>query len=640
MNSDNNLGYFDNYNYENNLSTSFSELNLNKNVDKIFRCKLCKKIPIILSVVQDKSNNYVILFECRCFENKVYSTKKPSEFYNDFTEINNIHCNNCNEKENLLFSDINKNDVFCKNCAKNKNVNINNFRTLDEIDNICEIHKLKFFGFDKENKINFCNDCLNDGIFQDINLNFFVDFNIPDDEIKEINVKINKIKNKIKNDEQIYQKILINKNNSQNEKDEIKINFMKNYENNLILIKIIDNYINNFFLRKKSEKLNCELCVSFATIANNLIIGNQYNENNYEMKNYINYLNKNVIIKPNKLFKFKEIDNYKNYEENESNYNDENNNTNEAFNYKCMNNQDVSSLGDYTRIKLINKEEKKLISEIILLHDLRYAIAIDTIVDIVDPKTFNVDITLKGHKLPIFSMIQMKENEHRLVTGSLDKTINIWRIEGKVFQNEGNLKGHSEIIFKVFHFHNDFIVSSSSSEIILWKKNFPYTNLQTIINEQSGIFSFCESNNFLFCASEKKNLSYFKLNNEKLEFIDSFNNINICSKNDIININENLIACGFKDKITLFNTKLLKIYKIISVSSQKLEIYSLCLFKENTILVGMKKCIKEFNIDNCEELGSIEFEGNEDVMSINKLNDGKFSTCTLKQSIGCIWGKK
>ena len=640
MNSDNNLGYFDNYNYENNLSTSFSELNLNKNVDKIFRCKLCKKISIILSVVQDKSNNYVILFECRCFENKVYSTKKPSEFYNDFTEINNIHCNNCNEKENLLFSDINKNDVFCKNCAKNKNVNINNFRTLDEIDNICEIHKLKFFGFDKENKINFCNDCLNDGIFQDINLNFFVDFNIPDDEIKEINEKINKIKNKIKNDEQIYQKILINKNNSQNEKDEIKINFMKNYENNLILIKIIDNYINNFFLRKKSEKLNCELCVSFATIANNLIIGNQYNENNYEMKNYINYLNKNVIIKPNKLFKFKEIDNYKNYEENESNYNDENNNTNEAFNYICMNNQDVSSLGDYTRIKLINKEEKKLISEIILLHDLRYAIAIDTIVDIVDPKTFNVDITLKGHKLPIFSMIQMKENEHRLVTGSLDKTINIWRIEGKVFQNEGNLKGHSEIIFKVFHFHNDFIVSSSSSEIILWKKNFPYTNLQTIINEQSGIFSFCESNNFLFCASEKKNLSYFKLNNEKLEFIDSFNNINICSKNDIININENLIACGFKDKITLFNTKLLKIYKIISISSQKLEIYSLCLFKENTILVGMKKCIKEFNIDNCEELGSIEFEGNEDVMSINKLNDGKFSTCTLKQSIGCIWGKK
>ena len=34
MNSDNNLGYFDNLDYENNLSTSFSDLNLNTNVDK------------------------------------------------------------------------------------------------------------------------------------------------------------------------------------------------------------------------------------------------------------------------------------------------------------------------------------------------------------------------------------------------------------------------------------------------------------------------------------------------------------------------------------------------------------------------------------------------------------------------------
>ena len=50
MSSNDNLGYFDNYDYENNLSTSFSELNLNKNVDKIFRCKLCKKIPVILSI--------------------------------------------------------------------------------------------------------------------------------------------------------------------------------------------------------------------------------------------------------------------------------------------------------------------------------------------------------------------------------------------------------------------------------------------------------------------------------------------------------------------------------------------------------------------------------------------------------------
>ena len=637
MNSNNNLGYFDNINYENNLSASFSDLNLNNNIDKIFRCKICKKIPLIHSILQDKNNDYAILYYCKCFDQKKYRVNKPIEFYYNFTDIYNIHCNKCNEKENLLFSDINEKDVFCKNCAKNNNVNINNFRTLEEIDNICELHKLNFCGYDVKNKINFCNDCLINGFFQDGDLKFFDELKFSDDEIKKNNEKINKIKNKIKNDELIYQKIL-NKINSQNEKDEIKANFIKNQENNQILIKIIDNYYNNFFLKKKSDKLNLEILLSFAIIARSLIIGNQYDENKYEKQNYINYLNKNVIVKPIDLFNFDEINKYKTFEENENNYNNDNNNN--ENNYLCINNQEISSLGDYSRIKLIFNENGYIVSEIILLHDLRYAIAIDKIVDIVDSNTFNIDITLRDHSKPIFSMIQLKENAHRLVTSSFDKTIKIWRIEGKVFQNEGTLNVHTENIFKIIQFQNNFIVSSSLNEIILWKNNFPYTNLQTIINENKDIYSLCESNNFLFCASEKKNLSYYKLNNEKLDFIDSFHKIKSLSQNDIININENLIAIGFRDKITLFNTKFLKVYKIISVSSQNLSIFSLCYFKENRILVGMKNSVKEFNIDNCEELGSIEFEGNEEVISINKLNDDKFSTCTLKQSIGCIWGKK
>lgn len=639
MNSNNNLGYFDNINYENNLSASFSNFNLNNNIDKIFRCKICKKIPLIHSILQDKNNDYAILYHCKCFDQKKYRVNKPIEFYYNFTDIYNIHCNKCNEKENLLFSDINEKDVFCKNCAKNNNVNINNFRTLEEIDNICELHKLNFCGYDVKNKINFCNDCLINGFFQDGDLKFFDELKFSDDEIKENNEKINKIKNKIKNDELIYQKIL-NKINSQNEKDEIKYYFIKNKESNQILIKIIENYVINFCLGKKNQKLNFELFISGLLIINNLIIGNQYDENNYEKNNYINYLNRNVIIKPNELFNFEEINNYNTYQPHENNYNINNNNNNEQYNYLCINNQEISSLGDYTRIKLISNDNKNIVTEIILLHDLRYAIAIDKIVDIVDSNTFNIDITLRDHSKLIFSMIQLKENAHRLVTSSFDKTIKIWRIEGKVFQNEGTLNVHTDKIFKIIQFQNDFIVSNSLNEIILWKNNFPYTNLQTIKNEKNDAYSLCESNNFLFCASGKNNLSYYKLNNEKLDFIDSFHKIKSFSQNGIININENLIAIGYRDKITLFNTKFLKVYKIISVSSQNLSIFSLCYFKENRILVGMKNSVKEFNIDNCEELGSIEFEGNEEVISINKLNDDKFSTCTLKESIGCIWGKK
>ena len=39
MNYNNNLGYFENLNYENNLSATFSNININKNIEKILRCK-------------------------------------------------------------------------------------------------------------------------------------------------------------------------------------------------------------------------------------------------------------------------------------------------------------------------------------------------------------------------------------------------------------------------------------------------------------------------------------------------------------------------------------------------------------------------------------------------------------------------
>ena len=434
-----------------------------------------------------------------------------------------------------MFSDINE-DVYCRNCAKIKNINLINFRTLDEIDTICEIHKLKFFGYDVRNKINFCNDCLTDGIFEDGKLTFYDDLKFSEKEMNEILEKINKIKNKIKNDEQTFQKILI-KINSQNEKEEIQNIFEKNQENNKILLKIIENYLNNFILRKLNEKINNELILSFVSIDMNIVIKDQFDENNYEKNNYIKYLNNNVIIKPNELFNFLERDQYNTYTE-ENNYNNNNENKDEKYKYLCINNQeDISSLGEYTRTKLITND--KLVSQIILLHDSRYAISIDKTVDIVDPQTFKVDISLNGHTKPIISMIQLKENTHRLVTAGTDETIKIWRIEGKFFQDEGTLKGHSNIIFKVIQFNNDFLVSSALNEIILWKNNFPYTNLQTIKNEKNEILSLCESNNFLFCASEFKNLSYYKFINEKLTFMESFNNIKICTQNDIISINEN-----------------------------------------------------------------------------------------------------
>jgi WD40 repeat protein len=368
-------------------------------------------------------------------------------------------------------------------------------------------------------------------------------------------------------------------------------------------------------------------------------VKNEYNANSYEVNNYINYLNNNIIILQNKNYNYAEKDEYKNIDDQKNDYNN-NSLNNKENDYLCINNiDDTQSLGDYTRIKLISNEQKDLVSNILLLHDGRYAISIGKNVDIVDSNNYNIDITLNGHQKPIFSMFQINEEKHRLITASSDMSIMLWIFNKTQFQNEGIITGHTNIIFKVIQFNTNYIISSSMNEIKLWKIDFPFTDLHTLPYKED-MYSLCESNNYLFCASERNDLCCYKLLNEKLELVSSFKNIKVKSSNDIININENLIAIGELEKVTLMDTKLLKIYKIISVSSTASVVLSLCYFKENRLLIGMSNCIKEFNIETCEELGSIEMNEDNKIMSINKLNNDRFSSCCLINSFGCIWGKK
>ena len=632
------LNYHENLKFENNLS--ISNLNINNDSEqKMFRCPKCRTFPVINSVVQTKMNEYILLYECKCIEPNKYVRNDPINFYLTFTEMEKIHCNNCNEKNNLLFSTLDNNIIYCQKCANIKKVNLNNFRTLEDIDSICEIHNLKFIGYDSILKINICEGCMNDNICIDPDLKLFNEIK-KKFEIENVKKKINDINDKIFNkDIQVHKNILNTKNISDNDRKKINEIFEKNKNENQNLFKIIEIYYKNFIKINEKDKLNFELIKSYLIITKNLIVKNEYNENSYEINKYINYLNNNIIILTFEGFDFAEKDEYKNIDEQKNDYNDNSLNNNEN-NYLCINNlDDTQSLGDYTRIKLITNERKDLVSNIILLHDGRYAISIGNNIDIVDSNNYNIDITLKGHKKEIFYIFQINEQKHRLITASFDMSIMLWIFNKTQFQNEGIIKGHTSIIFKVIQFNTNYIVSSSMSEIKLWKIDFPFTNLHTL-PQQEGIYSLCESNNYLFFASERNDLCCYKLLNEKLELIESFKNIKAKSNNDIININENLIAIGESEKVTLIDTKLLKIYKIISVSSTKSTVFSLCYFKENRLLVGMSNCIKEFNIETCEELGSIEMNENNEIISINKLNNDRFSSCGIKNSFGCIWGKK
>ena len=125
---------------------------------------------------------------------------------------------------------------------------------------------------------------------------------------------------------------------------------------------------------------------------------------------------------------------------------------------------------------------------------------------------FTVDIKIKEHTESVYSLTQLKDE--RLLSCSNDKTMLIIKLNGKDYNIEQILYGHSLGIIKAIQLRNEDIASSSIDNTIkIWKenKNDNLFNCQTTISVHSNNFhSILEIpiTNELVSSSNQENINY------------------------------------------------------------------------------------------------------------------------------------
>ena len=181
----------------------------------------------------------------------------------------------------------------------------------------------------------------------------------------------------------------------------------------------------------------------------------------------------------------------------------------------------------------------------------------------------------------------------------------------------------------------------SSDEINIFKKDFPYDKVYNQKNKESKKLTAIESNNYLIIVAFGLTFYKFvKINEKKIDLkkektINEVKNEGVYS---ITKINEKLIAVGGKEVVYLIDTENLNIKKRIAIN-ESAGVISLCYTSNNTLLLGFTNFIKEYNINNCVELATVENAHQGIIIIITQIGEDLFATCGLEDKKCYFWKK-
>ncbi len=662
-----------NNNNNNNIENEYSEFFTNFEQLKILRCNDCFIIPLIYSVCKE-NDDIIVIYKCRCMRSNEIKPMEISLFLNKMNSIDIFSqvCFFCKNKEEKMFLckdctqefEIIENDqkktinqkgiFFCENCIFYHNEQYNNHLLVDisNIDNYCEKHVDKnCFAFDLYENRNICETCLD--FCEQNNLEFYDSYYPNDNEIEETCKKLKLIENKVFKEDTKCFKAICNKFNDE-QKNNIKKIFMKNNSNNKNVFNLGKQVLCTFNYAKKIEKFNFQICKNFKIVCKNLLIPNQFNINqSYDY--YYSYLkNSNNIIKKDDNFTLRNNINPSEVKvlTNRANKKNDiiedeqsvlipikpNDNAIPINNEDNMNSNNISSL---VNIQSFGHTKLLPITSVILLHDKRIAIGASKHIEIINPDTFQRELIIRGHKNEIFSMIQLNENDHRLVSGDLNGEILFWRFDKNTSQNFGKINDNEGFCLKLEQIQNDYLMCISSDEINIFKKDFPYDKVYNQKNKESKQLTAIESNNYIIIVAFGLTFYKFEKINEKkidLKKEKTINEIKSIGVYSITKIDEKLIAVGGKEVVYLIDTEKLNIKKRIGINESE-GVISLCYTSNKTLLLGFTNFIKEYNINNCIELATVENAHQGTIIIITQIGEDLFATCGLEDRKCYFWKK-
>ena len=222
-----------------------------------------------------------------------------------------------------------------------------------------------------------------------------------------------------------------------------------------------------------------------------------------------------------------------------------------------------------------------------VLNDGRFAIgSADNSIIIYNNKTFKPDLTIKEHSNSVYSLIQLSSGI--LCSGSYDKTIKLYNINGNTYNVLQTLSYHTNGIYKIIELRNKKLVSCSGDNTIIFyfKDNNQYTkdfNIKT--NGYNGPIIQTKNNEICYYEDTNSALCFFDLQERKN--ITKINNISVTNNifDSLLMMSNDLLLAEGSNKLTIININSHSIIRSIDVSGSSW-INSACLLTDDIILTA------------------------------------------------------
>ena len=216
-----------------------------------------------------------------------------------------------------------------------------------------------------------------------------------------------------------------------------------------------------------------------------------------------------------------------------------------------------------------------------------------------------------------------------LCSGSNDKTIKLYNINGNTYNVLQILSYHTEGITKIIELNNNNIVSCAFDNLIIfyYKDNNEYTkefNIET--DGMNGSIIQTKSNEICYFERINKALCFFDFQERKN--ITKINNINltIYIYDSLLMMSKDLLLVAGNDKLTIININSHRIIRGIDVSGSGF-IWSACLLTENIILTSdYNRNIIQWKIQGDNLTLISKKENDSPIFTLKKIGNGLIMT--------------
>lgn len=202
--------------------------------------------------------------------------------------------------------------------------------------------------------------------------------------------------------------------------------------------------------------------------------------------------------------------------------------------------------------RLYTHEDGRVYSLVRLKNGKIASCSSDKTIKIFNLLTNECELTIKGHTEDVTSITQISDNI--LASGSFDKTVKIWIINGSTYECEHTYQGHQNKIQKVITLTKDRIASCSKDKtIIIWSSKKPYTKLGTLVGHMRSVNSILQirGTEKLISGSSDHSFMIWSLSSYKLETIIPEGGCK--NPNTMIEISGNRLVSAIGPIITIFN---------------------------------------------------------------------------------------